>query len=132
MSADAKLILLAHGSRDIRWQQTFEALLAQSGPDVVLAYMEMCSPTLLRLASEAYAAGCRKLLVLPLFLSGGGHVSREVPQLVQQAESMLAGMEIELLPPIGEHPKVIEVFLSVIRAACPTTGSVTESAIQGR
>ncbi|MCE3235133.1 MAG: cobalamin biosynthesis protein CbiX [Vampirovibrio sp.] len=120
MTSEAKLVLLAHGSRNLRWRQTFEALLERAGPDVMLAYLEMCSPTLLRLANEVYAAGCRKLVVLPLFLSGGGHVSRDVSRLIREVEMMLDGMEIELLPAIGEHPKVVEVFLSVIRDACPS------------
>jgi sirohydrochlorin cobaltochelatase len=120
MTQTSRLILLAHGSRDPRWQDTFLRLLSlareQFGNDsLALAYMEMCSPSLLDVAEQAYRDGIRKLAVLPLFMSAGGHVSQDIPRLADQAMMAFEGLEISILPPVGEHPAVMEAFLSVMR-----------------
>ncbi len=117
--ADHQLVLLAHGSRDPRWQQPFEQLLKQAqdqhGQDAVaLAYMEMCGPSLAEVAERAYQNGVRNLLVLPLFMSAGGHVSQDLPRLGQAAMAAHSGLNVALLPPVGEQGPVRDAFLQVI------------------
>jgi sirohydrochlorin cobaltochelatase len=56
MDITMALILIAHGSRDPRWQQPFEQLLqrlkqAKPGAAIELAYMEFAEPTLLQVAN---------------------------------------------------------------------------------
>lgn len=122
MPAISRLVLLAHGSRDPRWQETFQTLLdtarQQLGAERVdLAYMEMCSPSLLEIAEQAYGQGIRQIQLLPLFMSAGGHVSTDIPRLAEQAMMAFEGLEIDVLPPIGEHSAVKSVFLGVMREA---------------
>lgn len=119
MSIVPRLVLLAHGSRDPRWQQTFQTLLEsarqQLGAERVdLAYMEMCAPSLLEITEQAYQQGIRQIQLLPLFMSAGGHVSNDIPRLAEQAMMAFDGLEIDVLPPIGEHPAVKSVFLDVM------------------
>lgn len=113
------LILLAHGSRDSRWQETFCALLEKArhrlgAERVYLAYMEMCSPSLLDVSETLWQQGVRNIRLLPLFMSAGGHVSHDIPRLTEQCMMAFEGLEIEVLPPVGEHPSVIGVFLDVM------------------
>lgn len=128
MATASKLVLLAHGSRDERWRQPFEALARQAGPEVLLAYMDMCSPTLMDVAEQAYANGCRHLVVLPLFLSGGGHVNGDIPKLAQDVMKRFTDMTIDVRPAVGEHPKVIQAFLDVIRETRPVAAMKTGEA----
>lgn len=116
----SRLILFAHGSRDARWQATFQDFLAQArqalGEDSVeLAYMEMCPPSLLDVSETAYRQGVRHLKLLPLFMSAGGHVSQDLPRLADQAMTAFEGLTIEVLPPVGEHPKIQAAFLNLMR-----------------
>ncbi|WP_373531146.1 sirohydrochlorin chelatase [Vampirovibrio sp.] len=118
--ATSRLVLLAHGSRDPRWQDTFLRLLSlarqQFGDaSLDLAYMEMCSPSLLDVSEQAYNEGIRKLTVLPLFMSAGGHVSQDIPRLADQAMTAFEGLEVQVLPPAGEHPVVMDAFLTVMQ-----------------
>jgi len=106
------LILLAHGSPDPRWREPFlrltEALRGELGGDrVELAYLEFAAPTLYEAAGAAARAGCGRLRILPLFMAGGGHVERDIPVQVEQLGWELPEVEIDILPPVGEHPAVI-------------------------
>ena len=118
-TTSTRLILFAHGSRDPRWRQPFDQLLASArkrlGTDAVeLAYMEMCAPSLLDAAERASAAGVQKLVVLPLFMSAGSHVANDIPRLVDHAMTAYEGLSIQVLPPVGEHPDVIAGLLSIM------------------
>ncbi|MCB9475259.1 MAG: CbiX/SirB N-terminal domain-containing protein [Deltaproteobacteria bacterium] len=115
-----RLILFSHGSRDPRWRQPFEdlfhALQGALGDDAVRnGYMEVASPTLDDLAAEAKEQGFHELVLLPLFMAGGGHVAHDIPRLVRAAEQAHPPVRIRILPAIGEHPKIAE-FIARIAA----------------
>lgn len=114
------LILIAHGSRNPRWcasiETLAESLQASVGPDKVrLAYMEHASPTLMDAASEAVRMGARRIRVLPLFLTAEGHVDRHIRPLVERLRENHAPVEVELLPPVGQHPLFRQLLHKVAR-----------------
>jgi len=119
--ADKRLVLLAHGSKDTRWQLPFNELTTglkeRLGVDVVrLAYMEFIAPTLSDVAKEAVRDGKRELLVVPLFLAAGAHLAEDIPAQVTEAKRRFPQLQIELLPPIGEHPRVKALFAEIVCA----------------
>lgn len=105
-----QLVLFAHGSCDPRWRQPFEHLafeMAQTlGHDRVrLAYMEFAGPTLMEVAEEAARRGVARLRILPLFFSAGAHVAEDIPFQVAAATRRFPQLQIDVLPPVGEHPR---------------------------
>jgi hypothetical protein len=60
--------------------------------------MEYAEPTLYDALAEALDEGDRTVKILPLFLSAGGHVSRDIPRMVDSAKIRLPELDIELLP----------------------------------
>jgi sirohydrochlorin cobaltochelatase len=105
------LVLLAHGSPDPRWRAPFEKLANQlrsgfGGDRVLLAYMEFVAPSLLDAAEVAVRGGGARLSILPLFMAGGGHVDRDIPVQAEVVRRRFPGLEVRILPPAGEHPKV--------------------------
>jgi sirohydrochlorin cobaltochelatase len=105
------LVLFAHGSRDPRWRATFENLLEEvaaiaGGGSVHLAYMEFVRPTLEEVVSDLVRQGVARIRVLPLFMSGGGHVANDVPEQARATANAFSGVEMEVLPPIGECDEV--------------------------
>ncbi len=72
-----------------------------------LAYLELCPPSLAELA----AATDGPLRILPLFMSAGGHVQRDLAPLVQQLRR--EGREVEVLPALGEHPLILEAIVQM-------------------
>lgn len=118
----SKLILFAHGSTDPLWLDTFSKLGRELSGElgehrVGLAFMEFAKPTLFAALAEAQLDGARSIKLLPLFLSAGGHVSRDIPRLVHAAKLRFPDMEIELLSPIGEHPSFSALVGWVARTA---------------
>ena len=122
------LILIAHGSREPRWRASVEELaeslqrdLGLRKPDptelgplaVRLAYMECAPPTLMDVASEAVRAGVKKIRVLPLFLTGQGHVDCDIRAMVDEVRKAWATLEVDLLPPVGQHPLFRELLYSI-------------------
>jgi len=102
------LILIAHGSRDPRWRTPIEQLTASLQTDlgrdnVRLAYMDLAPPTLADVVADAAARGVTRIRVLPLFLTAAGHVSRDIPQQVDQVRKTHGAIEVELLPAVGQH-----------------------------
>lgn len=116
-------VLLAHGSRDRQWRETFEALAGPSlaqWPQARLAFMELCEPSLESVISEAWRNGISSFQVLPLFLAQGRHLRRDVPEMIATLERELR-VRITLLPPIGEHPMLGESIRTIISQTIDTS-----------
>ena len=112
------LILFAHGARDPRWAEPFERLrgkIQRARPElpVALAYLELMTPDLDTAVDQMVASGCRQLRVVPVFLGQGGHVRRDVPELIERAAARHAGLAIELASPLGENDAVLEQMAAV-------------------
>lgn len=106
---DALLVLVAHGSRDPDWGRPLEALAGaieeRTGRGSVrLAYSQFASPGLGQVVDEAVDAGVRHIRVLPLFMTAGGHVERDIRPVVDELRRAHQTVDLELLPPVGELP----------------------------
>ena len=117
------LILFAHGARDARWAEPFEAVAArirQAAPDrlIELAFLEMMTPDLAEATRRAAAAGATRIDIVPLFLGTGGHLRMDLPPLVEGIRGTHPTLDIRLHEAIGEHAAVIE---AIAAAALATT-----------
>ncbi|AXS81731.1 MULTISPECIES: sirohydrochlorin chelatase [Marinobacter] len=101
-----RIILLAHGSSDKRWCETFEQL---AGPTLKavdnarIAYMELADPSMDTVIAEGVAEGAKSFTIVPLFLAAGRHLRKDVPAMIEELERA-HGTNIHLAPPIGENP----------------------------
>ncbi|OEY67384.1 sirohydrochlorin chelatase [Marinobacter sp. X15-166B] len=117
MPSRSQVILLAHGSRDRRWCDTIECLSAQTLnaiPGAAVAYMELSTPSLEQVVTDAAAAGCEHVIVLPLFLAAGRHLRVDVPAQIASLQAQL-NLRIELLPAVGENPVLGDAICEVAR-----------------
>ena len=80
---------------------------------MVLAYLELMTPDLGTAVDQMVAGGCRQLRVVPVFLGQGGHVRRDLPELVERAAAHHPGLAIELVPPLGENDAVLAQMAAV-------------------
>ena len=113
------LVLLAHGSKDPRWRIPFErivdAVQGQSEKTVVrLAYMEFIEPTLMDVARECVGQQILRLRILPLFLSIGAHLVTDVPEQVNQAKAQFPQLEVDVLSPVGEDPRLAGLIQKIV------------------
>ncbi len=106
------LILFAHGARDPRWAEPFEAIASAvraRAPevDVRLAFLELMAPDLPSVAAALAADGCARIDILPLFLGTGGHLRRDLPPLVEGIAARHPALTVTLHGAAGEAPDVI-------------------------
>ncbi len=114
----AALILFAHGARDPEWALPLQRVKAaierqRPGQAVELAFLEFMAPDLPTAAERLLAAGARQVHVLPMFIAQGGHLKRDLPQLIDTLRSTWPGVEFSLAPAVGEHPAVTAAMAQV-------------------
>jgi sirohydrochlorin ferrochelatase len=98
------VVLLGHGSPDERHSAGVARLAQQVadllGEPVVTAYLQHNEPELPEAVARLRAAGWRRVRVLPLLLSRGGHLADDVPVAVAQAQESAGSAAVDLLPPM--------------------------------
>lgn len=116
MSNDPRIILLAHGSSDQRWCQTFERLATPTLESVGgsrIAYMELAEPSLETIISEGKKDGIHAFIIIPLFLAAGRHLRKDVPGMIEELQAD-HDVSITLAPPIGENPELGNAIRDVV------------------
>ena len=116
------IVLFAHGARDSRWAEPFEAVATQvqeaaPGVAVALAYLEMMAPTLADAVTRLACEGATRIDVVPLFLGTGGHLRQDVPLLIEAQRRSHPEVAIQLHAAIGEHAVVVEAMARATVAA---------------
>lgn len=111
------LVLFAHGARDARWAEPFQAVaerVRRAEPQwmVELAFLEMMQPDLESAVRQLVGAGATRIDVVPLFLGTGGHLRKDLPPLVERIRRVHVGtmIDIRLHPAIGEDTAVIDAM----------------------
>ena len=120
------LILFAHGARDARWSEPFADVAARIQalrPELMvrLAFLEFMAPTLAEAGSELAAAGCTKISVLPMFLGVGGHVRRDLPQMLDAMRLTTPNCQIDVTAAIGEQDNVMQAMALAAVELLPRT-----------
>lgn len=118
------LIMLAHGSTDPAWQAPFMEmeirLRERLGPHVRLAYMELCSPLIEEVVKEiaeeiaTTESSAHRVDILPLFFAAGRHLRQDVPEQLKALKTEFPELELELLPPVGQHPAFTDVVAEIV------------------
>ncbi len=96
-----------------------------SGPLVGTACLEIGAVPLhqqiIAFSRRAWAAGARRLRVVPLFLLAGVHVMDDIPAEVEQARQGLPDLTVELCPHLGSHPGIEGLLRHQLRATAAET-----------
>lgn len=114
------LILFAHGARDPEWARPVEAVAARlrerfADRVVRVAFLEFLAPnlpdTVTQLVDESSTLN---IDILPFFIAQGGHLRKELPEMLNGLALRYPGCQIRLLPPLGELPEVQLAMASAI------------------
>jgi sirohydrochlorin cobaltochelatase len=99
MPVDA-LLLFCHGARANTWRVPFDNLLARTRQEttlpVELAFLEFMEPDFACAIERLHLTGARRIRVVLLFLSEGGHTRRDVTALVEQSQLAWPDLHIEV------------------------------------
>ena len=108
MDHSHQIILLAHGSSDQRWCETFERLAEPTlaaVPHSTVAYMELAEPSMDTVIAQGKSEGINSYTVVPLFLAAVRHLRKDVPEMIEALEQE-HHVSIRLADPIGYNPKL--------------------------
>jgi sirohydrochlorin cobaltochelatase len=101
------LVLFAHGARDPRWAEAFEAVaqrIRASRPElpVSLAFLEHLPPNLTQALRTQAGQGVTRVRIVPLFFGRGGHLREDFPAILEAARAAVPALEIEVSEAAGE------------------------------
>ncbi|MFM0335570.1 sirohydrochlorin chelatase [Paraburkholderia fungorum] len=111
------IVLFAHGARDVRWREPFERLASKvsaaraSGGDagpVLLAFLELMEPDLPTAVGRLVSDGCGAVTVVPVFFGQGGHVRKDLPEVVEHCRGLYPSVRIECAGAVGEDEQVLD------------------------
>lgn len=109
------LILFAHGARDPEWANPMRRVQAavrsrHPGVPIELAFLEFMTPTLPECIAGLLADGVGKIVVMPMFIARGGHLKRDVPEMLAALRAEHPDVEFVLGDAIGEHETVVQAM----------------------
>lgn len=109
------MILFAHGARDARWAipfQRLQVLVQEQLPQVAvhLAFLEFMHPNLPELVTQLLEQDILQITVVPVFLAQGGHVLRDLPQMLQSLQQEYPQLQLKQVGAIGEDEAVLRAI----------------------
>ena len=122
------VLLIAHGSSrqaaNDELVQLAKMIRARNIYDQVeIAFLELAEPTIPQGARRCVAAGATRVLLMPYFLSPGRHVTEDLQRFCVQFSSEYPNLSFGLCPPLGLHPRIIDVVLERLNEAVISNGA---------
>jgi sirohydrochlorin ferrochelatase len=110
------LVLMAHGSRQADANDDLVALAdrireLRRYQLVVASFLELAAPDIKSACRECIAAGVKRVVLLPYFLSAGVHMRRDLSILREELAKECPDAQFVLADPLGRHPLLMEVVL---------------------
>ena len=107
-------LLIAHGSRRAEANADLHRLAAlvtdRGGFEIVEpAFLELADPDIPAAAAKCVDRGATEVRMLPYFLSMGVHVADDLEEHRAAFAAKYEGVRFEVRPPLGLHPKLVEV-----------------------
>lgn len=123
-AAEPALVLFAHGARDPQWAEPFKRIQAairarRNGAVVELAFLELMQPALPDAINQLVADGHRHITIAPLFMAQGGHLRNDLPKLLDSIRAAHAGVEITVLPAVGDVETILNAIADWLVGALP-------------
>ena len=115
-----QLLIVAHGSRREDSNEEVRTLakkvssnLQLLADDVVVAFLEITSPSIGTTIDNCFNRGTDEVVVLPYFLSSGNHVVNDLPRELENALAKWPGKVITTLPHIGASDEMVNLIAKV-------------------
>ncbi len=84
---------------------------------VKVAYLQFAEPDISAAIKECVESGAKRIIIHPYFLSRGMHVTKDIPEIIKEAEEMYPDREFIYTEPLGIHEKLVHVVMERIYAA---------------
>lgn len=84
---------------------------------VRVAYLQFAAPDISEAIKECVQNGARRIIVHPFFLTSGMHVTKDIPEMIEDAKGIYPDVEFIYTEPLGTHEKLIEIVKDRIKSA---------------
>lgn len=119
------ILLIGHGSprKEANCNDTVGSLLHRmlhpgcDGQCVKVAYLQFEHPGVMDAITGCVEGGATRIVIHPYFLNAGMHVTKDIPEMIKEAEGRYPWVEFLYTEPLGIHEKLVQVAAERIRAA---------------
>jgi len=80
------------------------------------AYLQFARPDIPEALEAAVQSGAKKVIIHPYFLSSGMHVTKDIPEIIDEARGKYSDVEFVCTEPLGIHNKLAEVVIERIKS----------------
>lgn len=91
------------------------------------AHMELAEPTIAQAFEACVKRGAERVVILPLFLAPGRHMTRDIPALAARAAAQYPGVEYRVAPPLGRDALILELLAKRAEEAYSDPGATKPS-----
>jgi precorrin-8X/cobalt-precorrin-8 methylmutase len=119
------IILIGHGSpkKDANNLELMGRMLHSmlhagcTGDCVKVAYLQFVEPDIMGTIKECARSGAKKIILHPFFLSAGMHVTKDIPEMIKEAEGLYPDVKFVYTEPLGIHEKLARIVMERIDSA---------------
>lgn len=116
------IILLGHGSRREEANEEIRqiaAMIKEADPEGIYetAFLSFGSPDLSEVADKMINDGMDKIIVMPLFLVTGNHITRDIPSKLLLQKTTYPEVSFVLAKHFGVHHGIVDIVKERIQEA---------------
>ena len=115
------IIVLAHGSTVPEANEEVARLAAEVSRRAQCparcAFLEQAQPDLPAAVAEAVAAGARRIVVIPYFLTMGVHMRRDLPRLIAEQQARFPAVDFRAGQSLEGYPGMAQALLDRVEEA---------------
>jgi len=120
------IIVFAHGSAvpeaNTEVTRLAEEVARRAQCPARSAFLELAQPDLAAAVAEFVAAGARRIVVIPYFLTMGVHVRRDLPRLIAEQQARFPEVEVLVGQSLEGYPGMADVLLHRAQQALRDSG----------
>jgi len=114
------LLLIAHGSREEIANREVEEMAERmsesfgEGP-VIPCFLEIARPRIPDGFLKAVDQGCKRITAIPLFLASGYHVTKHIPEILEECRAGYPDVQVAITAAIGPDLDLDRIALKRVR-----------------
>lgn len=120
------IIVFAHGSAvpeaNAEVTRLAEEVARRAQCPARSAFLELAQPDLAAAVAESVAAGARRIVVIPYFLTMGVHVRRDLPRLIAEQQARFPEVDLRAGQSLEGYPGMADVLLHRAQEALRDSG----------
>ncbi len=117
------LLIVAHGSRREKSNEEVRNLTnsiknsdIKEYQSVSCAFLELTTPLMQDKMVEMVKKGVKEVTVFPYFISEGHHVTKDLPEIIEQVKKDHPNLLVNTVPHLGKFPGLVNLIVKHLNA----------------